>query len=111
MSHCIALIVSVVSFFPHDNSGANNSLGGYDAEKDNLLFWKDISKYSTEDYLKGIRKLLKDDEEATELDKRFAEEIIVNSRIARWKYDMFKWSIKVIIVATLVLPVIAVIVA
>lgn len=85
------------------------NLMGY---KDNILFWGDLAKYSASDYIKWVNKvLLESSNKITKQELMYAEEIITNSRIAQYKYQMFEYAVKISIVATILIPIFLFIVA
>jgi len=57
---------------------------------DNLLYFLDIAKYTTNDYLKKLDSSIN---EFTNFEKYYAEEIIINSKIAMMKYRLFRIAI------------------
>lgn len=96
-----AIIVTLKSFFPNYSMPINKN---YDIYKDgygrsrNLIFYRDISRYESPYlYLQDIyiyylnMDIDKEDLSKYELD--YADEIIINSRIACYKYRCFKQSL------------------
>jgi hypothetical protein len=62
-------------------------------ENDNSLFFGDIAKYSPEQYLELLRSCYKlEDMQFLKSHKDYAEQLIVNSRIAKRKYRIFSFS-------------------
>lgn len=104
--YVISLLLSVISFYPKYKKNVWICDGTYEVE-DNLLFWKDISKYSVNDYLKAVSgKIFQVENERFDLDLRmYAEEIITNARIAKAKYMLFEAAIKFVAFATVLLPI------
>jgi hypothetical protein len=78
------------------------------ADHDNLLFYGDIAKYSYRVWLEKLYirygKTL-NITESIEID--YAEQIIINSQIALWKYRWFKFALSLAI-SSLLTPVIAI---
>lgn len=56
-------------------------------DDDNLLFYGDIAKYDAEAYLKKLVETNLDD--TSKLERDYADQIIINSRITLWKYRYF----------------------
>ncbi|MCM1257859.1 MAG: DUF5706 domain-containing protein [Roseburia sp.] len=108
--YVISLLLSVISFYPKYKKDVWACDGTYEVN-DNLLFWKDISKYSVNDYLKAVSgKLFQDENERFDLFQRmYAEEMITNARIAKAKYLLFEAATKFVALATVLLPVFIVI--
>lgn len=90
------------SFFPNCSSFIDKEIdtckesNGYSRI---LIFYEDISKYeSSKIYLMDIYKYyFKVDVDLKELTKHeldYAKEILINSRIASYKYKCFKWALK-----------------
>jgi hypothetical protein len=59
-------------------------------KNDNLLYFLDIAKYETNNYLKKLNNSI---EKFTDFEKYYAEQIIINSKIALMKYRLFKIAI------------------
>lgn len=131
IGYIVSLSISLCSYFPitksipiikkipiiknittTKNFNAFVSDGTY-KEKDNYLFWGDIAKYSVDDYLKLVNVDFGGNSEnsSTPLEEKYAEEIIINARIAKTKYDLFEFSLKVLVVTTVFIPVFMIIVA
>jgi hypothetical protein len=68
-------------------------------EKDNLLYFGDIAKYSPNEYL---NKLL-NKENFSSIEKYYAEQIIINSIIALKKFRLYMISISLTTIAILIL--------
>ncbi len=107
-----ALVISMVSFSPRYDKDVSRKIGNY-SNNDNLLYWKDIAKYADEDFLKRIYKdFLSEDKNSFKVSERlYAQEIIINARIADKKYNLFQLSVKIAIVATVLIPIFLIIVA
>ena len=91
-------LFNLISFWPNDTSRPTKLVGGRSIDSLNLAFWGDIAAVKNQDqYLdlvisqyfpglviqEGCRKLFIDQ----------ASEIVINSRIAAWKYHLFKTSL------------------
>jgi hypothetical protein len=76
-------------------------------EKDNLLFFEDIKKYSGDEYLKQVSKLYfeTDKEDFNRYQSDLANEIVYNSDIASCKYKFFKVAAYLDVLAFIVLVV------
>ena len=85
--YLIALILSIMSFSPRYDKDTSQPTGDYKSD-DNLLFWRDIAKYSEGDFLKKAYKdfIVQEKETFTMEEKLYAQEIIANARIAKRKY-------------------------
>ncbi len=87
----IGLLFCLVSFIPSLNMPWLFKLSDPD-DKDNLLFFDHISKYTPLNYLSR----LKSDSESTKFTKMevdLSQQIIINSVIARRKYSLFKVAV------------------
>lgn len=63
---------------------------------DSLVFYGDIAKYECEDYLKALHKRYGNGEiepPITSIERDYAQQIIINSRIAMWKYQWFRVAV------------------
>lgn len=94
-----ALVISIISFFPRYDKDTSRSTGMY-KNNDNLLFWKDIAKYSEHDFLKKMYKdfFEKEKQNFDKEEKQYVEEIIINARIAKYKFDLFRTATIVVVV-------------
>jgi hypothetical protein len=99
---CIAVICALVSFLPKTSivRRRNNYLG---RPSDNLLFFGEILPYESDEYVKmfyaatGINQY----RQATGLELMYAEEIIVNAKIASSKFFWFKVAVTFILIGIL----------
>lgn len=97
------LIISLLSFFPI----MDNKIGGLtsceiDHEKDNLMFYGDIAKCTYEDYLDTIRNCYcSGGEELSKCEEDLVHSILISSQIACRKYNYFKVSLWLILMALL----------
>ena len=94
---CLGVIVlAFLSLCPNilNYSPPKTEITDSDKQKSNLLFYKDIKKYTESDYVKELYKrylgknIQKNEISRLELD--IAQEIIINSYIACKKYKLFK---------------------
>lgn len=88
----LSSIICSLSFIPKIKvSGfySNNSKN----EKDNLLYFGDISKYTPVEYLEMLSL------EINQLNNYYANQIVVNSQIALTKFTLFNYAIKLSIFA------------
>lgn len=103
--YIIGLILSVMSLKPKGNMDANEKIGEYKS-CDNSLYWKDIAKYSKIDYVKKINKeFFINNQEESDVELMFAEEIITNARIAQFKYEKVSLAINFLIIGSSFFPV------
>lgn len=91
----LSSLIALIAFFPKSTKGINiNCNLGTDK---NLLFYEDISKYGTDEYVCTLYKKYIDKDilpnNLSSLEKDLAEEIIVNSKIAVRKYTLFKLAL------------------
>lgn len=104
---CIVVIVSgicsLISFLPR--VGNKLDLSQLDQQEkhddENLLFFEDIKAYSGEEYVKKINKLYfkKNNADVSTYQLDLANEIVYNADIVSRKYKLFKWAVKLDIVA------------
>lgn len=111
--YVVSLILAISSLFPQYKKDVSRADGIYKDGVDNFLFWKDLAKYSAEDYIKGVNKVLFEEGNSSisKQEMAYAEEIITNARIAQYKYAMFEKSVIAAIVGTIMIPVFLIIVA
>lgn len=110
--YLIALIISIISFFPRYDKDTSHTSGDC-INSDNLLFWKDIAKYSEQEFLKRVYKdFWEEDKESFGVDEKlYAQEIIANARIARKKYDLFEKAVRFAVFGTILIPIFLIIIA
>ena len=105
-------MVSLVSFVSN-LSGKIGKKNKEDSNKYNLIFYRDVAKIKDVDtYLNALKinyKLEQKDDEKP-LYKDFVTEIIINSEIAVYKYNMFNLAVAIDIV-TIIIFIISLIVA
>lgn len=78
----ISIFISIISFLP--NMSKNTSKN--EKEEPNLLFYKDCAMCSRKSYLDSFTSTHK-------FQEMFADEIIINSKIATRKYKLFRWTV------------------
>jgi hypothetical protein len=89
----ISGVVSLISFIPRPEN-PYRSLGMAPSGTDNLLFFGHIQKYDPREYLRAIYASAgQADEQGSEMERMYAEQIVVSSRIAARKFTMFRWAI------------------
>ncbi|WP_195421580.1 Pycsar system effector family protein [Faecalicatena contorta] len=112
---CIGMLAStimaLISFIPQMGKKIKNK--GIHCESDNLIYYRDIAKYSKEDYLKKIFKYYVNvdilDNEILKVEEDYAEEITYNAGICVRKYKWFEYALKVEIIMLLILIIMVVI--
>lgn len=115
--YIIALCISLKSFQPRYDKDATIPMEKY-SDKDNMLFWRDISKYSRSDYVEKVNLDFCEKGEESKTNKTrerweflYAEEIIINARIAKKKYELFQTALRFVIVGTIMVPIALLIIA
>lgn len=91
----LSLVISLISFMPKVK--IPTFLLNSDIEtNDNLLFYGHILKYNEKTLLDKLNEMIKDDEDKTskEFKTMYAQQIIINSKIARNKFQLFDIAIK-----------------
>jgi hypothetical protein len=81
------------SFFPITSISKKIIENGKDKKirnNDNLIFWGDIYKYSSQEYISALKNKFGIDLKESELLKSLIEQIIINSNITRNKMEYFK---------------------
>lgn len=90
----ISSIIALISFWPNSSSNTNKKQLILDVDGTNYLFYADIAKYSSEEqYLRLVmRDYFNENKESvfSEMCLDYAKEILINSKIAVWKYKLFK---------------------
>jgi len=80
------------------------------SDEDNSLFFGDIAKYDTHEYLALLlRRYSFDSSELKQLHREYAGQIITNARIAKRKYQMFAMSSWFAVIGFLLLTIFSVI--
>jgi hypothetical protein len=81
---------------------------GKSLQSDNLLFFGHIEKYRPDEYLRALAEVAGEAEGTrTPLERQYAEQIIINSRIASTKYTLFRWAAWITLSAVLT-PILAI---
>jgi len=94
------------SFLPRTNIGRLLPKGAK-KETDNLFFFAHIAKYSPKFYLKALTEdLAVREEKPSRSELGLAEQIVVNARIANWKFMCSTWAIR-FLMSALFTPVVA----
>lgn len=88
----LSLIFPLISFFPLYKFFKLNKTGN------NLMFYRDISGYTSKAYIKELRKKYYHNENDEDQTNRkiiydLAEEIVINSRITVYKMTMFRYGL------------------
>jgi hypothetical protein len=60
---------------------------------DSLLFFGDIQRYSPQGYLDAIRQACPSEEPSMPLEIKYAQQIVINARIAARKFTYFRYAI------------------
>ncbi len=97
----IAILIILKSFFPNNSTSVdeNNNTSEYNYNSSRILiFYKDISQYKCSKlYLQDIYKYYLnmniDVEDLNKYELDYAKEIIINSKIACYKYKCFKYAL------------------
>lgn len=96
----LALLVALSSFAP--KRGKKKESNSVPTAADNLIFFSDIAKYNKTEYIKAlVKQYLKKDirtDQIEQIELDYSEEIIYNSNLANNKYDLFKYSLDIILV-------------
>lgn len=90
----LSLVISLISFIPKVK--IPTFLLNSDIEtSDNLLFYGHILKYNEKTLLEKLEPMIKEEEETSkEFRTMYAQQIIINSKIARNKFQLFDIAIK-----------------
>jgi hypothetical protein len=104
---CVGLscLIALLSFVPRVNRRMllPGRKGVSDAEKDNLLFFGDLAKYTPDEFLNAMaRQYFQNNSYVVtqqKADRNLADQIVLNSRITVAKLQFFKMSIWVLIAA------------
>lgn len=89
----LALLTSLASFIPKTNL---DDLFGFEVtpSKNNLLFFGNLAKYSTDSLISELSgSMALSDYTPNSIEKDYAEQIIINSKIAMKKYNYFKLAV------------------
>lgn len=89
----LSAIAALVSFLPQTHIPWKRTPKKAEA-KDNFIFFGDIQKYRDKAYLRALlRAAGESDAGATELERMYAEQIVINSQIASRKFTYFRYAI------------------
>lgn len=90
----LCFLMCIISFFPKTiiSSWVYNLPKSHQkpSEKDNLLFYGHIVKYSIDQYVDKMSKYLKHDIRGDKYFEDLCAQIVINAGIASAKFDMFK---------------------
>ena len=107
----VSTIMALISFVPQTGKGISDN--EKQSDSDNLLFFKDIAKYSKKAYLKQIFKqyanLELSDSDIRKLEEDLADEITYNASIAIRKYKWFNRALAMDILMLVVLAIMIII--
>ena len=101
----IASAISILSFIPQLREPILSlwNIPKAEPDKDNTLYFGDILKYEKEDYLELIYK--ENDADTQSINKyqlQLASQIIINSKIAYFKYELFVFSSWITFIAIII---------
>ena len=102
--YALTIFFTSLSFFPITKISKKIIENGKDKKinnNDNLIFYGDIYKYSSQEYITALKNKYKIDLENSELSKNLVEQIIINANITRNKMAYFKICIVFIAIALL----------
>ena len=92
--------IGLISFLP--SLGYNTIIiGSAVAKHDNLLFYGHLAHVRPHKLAESLRSSVSPHMDEEPIHKEFAEQIIINSRIALVKYKFFTWGLQALIVAIL----------
>lgn len=91
--YMLSLIIAFISFCPFKNYINVNENDGKLFKEDNHIYWGDIAKYSIKNYKKLLYKLHYNVGKNDIVINNYISQIIINSRIAKFKYGMFQISL------------------
>lgn len=105
----ISLIVSLYSYYPNlKNYNQDSSFWGYNTNGTNLLFFGNLTQLSSIDFLKNIYSNYYNKKQMSNFSQReihYAEEIIINAKIASAKANLFKISLVCVLVGISILTI------
>lgn len=84
----ISLTICTISFIPKLKI-QNNVVGGVS----NIIFFNSIANTNDEGFLKSFHELLKLKSDFDEYELHIANQIVANAKIAKYKYQLFKYAI------------------
>lgn len=107
----LSTIMALISFIPKMGKETKNQ-SRY-SDQDNLIFYVDIAKYDSEQYVKAIFKQYAKvdilDADIQKIEKDFSEEITYNATVVIRKYKWFNYAIKTEIFTLIILVMITII--
>lgn len=99
--YLLSLFFTLLSLFPTTRVskrileyGKNTKL----LSTDNLLFWKDIAKYSVSEYKEQVNKKCEINIKESKFSYNIIEQIVINANIAEKKYLCFKISSSILFI-------------
>lgn len=100
----ICMFPPLFSFIPRLNSYAKKKTG-WVKQPDSIIFYADIAKYEWEEYIsllyKRVQSVEKEWKEVPVIEQEYAKEIIVNARIALFKYKCFSVGLRMLLILLL----------
>lgn len=94
-----AACVALASFLPRTEIGRLIPRGDK-SDSDNLLYFGHVAKYSPKFLVQTMRKLASlDTDSSSAIERAYAEQVVVNSRIAWWKLRCATWAIRLFLAA------------
>lgn len=101
--YCMSLLLSLLSFAPNSKF-VNFFSKNTKKSTDNLLFWKDVSKYNIDEYMNELDNIFETKKyKYSKIQKEIICQILSNSKIANYKYSMFSISLNIAIFGILLL--------
>lgn len=90
----LSTLIALISFLPKLRDVRRSEKSSCPSQDDNLIFFKHIEKYTEDEYLQALSGVMKIEESALkELDRYYANQIIINSKITARKFRYFELSI------------------
>ncbi len=98
IAFAFSALTNLISFWPNNTSRPPKHTGHRIVDSLNLAFWGDIATVEDEEQYLGLVTSqyfpsLTIEDEGRKLFTDLASEIVINSRIATWKYKLFKFSL------------------
>jgi hypothetical protein len=100
--YVFTIIFTLLSFFPVTKISKKIIEHGKDkkiSDNDNLIFYGDIYKYSSQEYITALQNKYKIDLANSELSKNLIDQIIMNANITKNKMEYFKICITLTVIA------------
>jgi Family of unknown function (DUF5706) len=103
-------LVALLSFVPQTRVPQVRTIG-VPENRDSLIFFGDVQKYSVDAYLAALRMATNDTAtgDPSRVERMYAEQVIVNAKIASRKFTYFKYAVW-IVVAGLTTPILVLLV-